>query len=258
MSQGNEDDLTNAGPPGDGANDQDPVIIPLDRLRAAHEEQAARDSEESVQAREERPRGEQAPQEQAQTAEAGAAEEEPVAGELNRLELKAIIEALLFSTAEPLGGRKLAELAGARDARVVRELIEELRQEYDASGRAFTVQEVANGYQLFTRPDLHRWVNKLHMRAEEESISQAALETLAIIAYRQPVTRAVIEDIRGVQSGYILRSLIEKSLVRVTGRSEELGRPLLYGTTDVFLQVFGLASLKALPKLEELEQPGRG
>ena len=96
-------------------------------------------------------------------------------------------------------------------------------------------------------------MSKLRSKEHEDTLSQSALETLAIVAYRQPVSRADLEDIRGVQSGYILRSLSEKALVRVAGRSEELGRPLLYGTTKEFLEAFGLPSLKALPKLENLE-----
>lgn len=179
-----------------------------------------------------------------------------IAGELDFAEQKAIVEALLFSAAEPIGARKLADLSGARDARAARKMVDALREEYDAGGRAFTVEEIADGYQLLTRPDFHAWVSKLRRRQQEETLSQAALETLAIVAYKQKITRADIEDIRGVQSGYILRSLIERSLVCVTGRSEELGRPLLYGTTDTFLEVFGLPSLKALPKLEELTPPG--
>ena len=183
---------------------------------------------------------------------------EPVAGELTDQELKAIIEALLFSAPAPLSGRKLAELSGARDARAVRRIVKALGQDYDSQARAFTVEEVAGGYQLFTRPDFHPWVGKLHRREQEDTLSQAALEALAIVAYKQPITRAQIEDIRGVQSGYILRSLIEKSLVRVAGRSEALGRPLLYGTTGTFLELFGLPSLKELPKLEELQPPPGG
>jgi segregation and condensation protein B len=180
---------------------------------------------------------------------------EPETGELDHRELKAIVEALLFSAEAPLRPRRLAELSGARDARQVRKICEELSEEYGRQGRAFGVQEIGNGYQLLTHPDFHPWVSKLRRSQHEDSLSQAALETLSIVAYRQPITRAEIEDVRGVQSGYILRSLVEKGLVRVTGRSDELGRPLLYGTTDSFLQAFGLASLDALPELDELEPP---
>ncbi len=179
------------------------------------------------------------------------------AGELSREEVKGLVEALLFAAAGPLSAAKLAGLAGTRGS-LVRSIVEELKAEYDVQSRAFTVEQIAGGYQLLTRQEFHPWVSKLRQREREETLSQAALETLAIVAYRQPIMRAEIEDIRGVQSGYILRSLIEKSLVRVTGRGEELGRPLLYGTTDKFLQLFGLSSLDDLPKLEELDPPSGG
>ena len=172
-----------------------------------------------------------------------------------RSELKGILEALLFAAAGPLSTGRLAELAGASSAALIREVLEELKAEYDGAGHAFALEEIAGGYQLLTRQDFQPWVNRLRHREHEDRLSQAALETLAIIAYRQPITRAEIEDIRGVQSGYILRSLLEKSLVRVVGRSEELGRPLLYGTSREFLEVFGLPSLKALPKLDAPEPP---
>ena len=201
------------------------------------------------------------PFEQAKEARAAPTEPEtepeqaPQAAELTRGEVKGIVEALLFAAGSPLSTARLAELAGVTSAGVMREILDELKAEYDATGRAFTVEEIAGGYQLLTRPDFHPWVNKLRRKEHEDTLSQAALETLAIIAYRQPITRADVEDIRGVQSGYILRSLVERSLVRVAGRSDELGRPLLYATTREFLEVFGLPSLKALPKLDDLEPP---
>jgi segregation and condensation protein B len=137
------------------------------------------------------------------------------------------------------------------DGHLMRSLVEELTEEYREQNRAFTIEEIAGGFQLMTRPEFHPWVSKLRETQQQDSLSQAALETLAIVAYRQPITRADIEDIRGVQSGYILRSLIEKSLVRVTGRSEELGRPLLYGTTREFLDAFDLNSLRDLPEIDD-------
>jgi segregation and condensation protein B len=135
----------------------------------------------------------------------------------------------------------------------LRQVIEELKEEYAGQRRAFTVEETAGGFQLMTLPEFHPWVGKLREDEHETTLSQAALETLAIVAYKQPITRADIEDVRGVQSGYILRSLIERGLVRVTGRSDQLGHPLLYGTSKRFLDAFGLASLEALPTLDELE-----
>jgi len=198
-----------------------------------------------------------------QPAEEAAAEEEPKpkkskkpdVPDKDRQAVKGIIEALLFSSSSPLSAKRMASLAEIKSAAVVRSICEELKAEYDGQGRAFALEEIAGGYQLLTRPEYHTWLGNLRQKEQEDNLSQAALETLAIIAYRQPITRAQIEDVRGVQSGYILRSLIEKSLVSVQGRSEELGHPLLYATTKQFLDAFSLASLKDLPNLDELASP---
>jgi segregation and condensation protein B len=170
--------------------------------------------------------------------------------------LKTILEAILFASDEPVPVDRLADAAG-EDVNVdqVREALRELVAEYDAGGRAFTVQEVAGGYQLFTRPEFSKYMKKLFRARSDAKFTQAALETLAIIAYKQPVTRAEIEDIRGVAAGDLVRTLMEKGLVRVTGRSELLGRALLYGTTKKFLQVFGLPSIKELPSDKQLLAP---
>lgn len=192
-------------------------------------------------------------EEHAKRAEAPAEDVEP--GELTGDEVKCIVEAILFAAGEPLSPAVLARLSGARDARAVRAIVEDLRGEYARQHRAFTIEEVAGGYQMMSLPEFHTWISKLHEKERDDTLSQAALETLAIVAYKQPVTRAQIEDIRGVQSGYILRSLIEKGLARVTGRSDQLGHPLLYGTSKKFLEAFGLASLETLPTLAELQPP---
>ncbi|MBS3764023.1 MAG: SMC-Scp complex subunit ScpB [Planctomycetes bacterium] len=180
-------------------------------------------------------------------------QQEPAPGELNHQEQKALVEAILFAATEPLSSTKLANLVGLESGNTARSLIKELQNEYDEVPRAFNIEEIGGGFQLLSRAEFNPWISKLRTTQEQSSLSQAALETLAIVAYRQPITRADIEDIRGVQSGYILRSLIEKKLVRVTGRGEELGRPLLYGTTSDFLEAFGLSSLRELPDLEELD-----
>ena len=169
-----------------------------------------------------------------------------------RERLKKAIEALLFASDTVLKSGKLAELCGAEDGHEARDLVIELKEEYDDQGRAFCIEEVAGGYRMVTRQRYHRWLKELKRSEKKQSLSQAAMETLAIVAYRQPLNRAEIEDIRGVQSGYILRSLVEKNLVRVVGRSTELGRPLLYGTTSTFLEQFGLDSLDELPEIGEL------
>jgi segregation and condensation protein B len=179
-------------------------------------------------------------------------------GQADRAKVKRVLEALLFSSDRPITTARLAELSGADDGRQAREVVRELQREYDAEGRAFCVEEIAGGFQLLTRPEFAAHVSRLHSRQDQETLSKAALETLAIVAYRQPITRAAVEDIRGVQSGHILRALVEKRLLKVAGRSEELGRPLLYATTRYFLEAFGLRSLDDLPKRAEFgPAPGR-
>lgn len=158
------------------------------------------------------------------------------------------LEAILFLAREPLGSRKLAQLAGLADGTKARTLVRALNRRYDGDGNAFRVEEVAGGFQLMTRAKFAPWLRRLHAAAVEVRLSAPALETLAVVAYRQPVLRAEIEAIRGVQCGEILRQLTERDLVRIVGRSEELGRPLLYGTTRQFLQVFGLRHLDDLPR----------
>lgn len=175
---------------------------------------------------------------------------EPVNGGLAvRGELMARLEAVLFLAREPLGSRKLAQLANLADGTEARTLVRKLNQAYDARGNAVRVVEVAGGYQLLTRPKFAPWLRRLLSTSAEVRLSGAAMETLAVVAYRQPVIRAEIEAIRGVQCGEILRQLMERDLVRIVGRSEELGRPFLYGTTRRFLQVFGLRHLDDLPRL---------
>jgi segregation and condensation protein B len=158
------------------------------------------------------------------------------------------IEALLFAAPEPLSVRRLRALLGVEDATEIREAVEALMTEYGAAGRAFQVAELAGGFQLRTRPDLAPVVDRLRRKRTEDKLSPAAMETLAIVAYRQPVLRADVEKIRGVACGEVLRSLMERDLVRVAGRAELPGAPLLYGTTARFLEVFGLRNLRDLPR----------
>ncbi|MBN2024581.1 MAG: SMC-Scp complex subunit ScpB [Pirellulales bacterium] len=158
------------------------------------------------------------------------------------------LEAVLFLAREPLGSRKLAQLADLADGTEARTLVRALNRFYDEEGSALRAAEVAGGFQLLTRPRLAPWLRRLHSASVEVRLSGPAMETLAVVAYRQPVLRVTIEAIRGVQCGEILRQLMERDLVRIVGRSEELGRPFLYGTTRYFLQVFGLRNLDELPK----------
>jgi segregation and condensation protein B len=157
------------------------------------------------------------------------------------------LEAALLLCREPYSSRKLAQLADLADGTEARTLIRLLNKTYDSVGRAFRIEEVAGGYQLLTRRRLAPWLRKFQRTPREVRLSPPAIETLAIVAYRQPVVRAEVEHIRGVQSGEMLRQLLERDLIRIAGRSEELGRPLLYATTRRFLQIFGLRRLEDLP-----------
>lgn len=163
-----------------------------------------------------------------------------------------ILEALLFASSAPVNASRLAEVSIASPGEVA-EIIEALNAEYRREKRAFHIIEVAGGYQMMTRSRFYPFIQRLVKTRTHDKLSQAGLETLAIIAYKQPIIRADIEAVRGVQSGQILRNLLERRLVRVVGRDERLGRPLLYGTTKHFLEVFGLKSLKELPTIEELK-----
>jgi segregation and condensation protein B len=160
------------------------------------------------------------------------------------------LEAVLFLAREPLGTRKLAQLTGLADGTEARTLVRKLNRLYDAEGCAFRIEEVAGGVQLMSRPKFAPWLRRLHSVPVEVRLSAPMMETLAVVAYRQPVLRAEIEAVRGVQCGEILRQLMERDLVRIVGRSEELGRPFQYGTSRQFLRVFGLRRLEELPQPE--------
>src|SRR5213596_1936679 len=167
----------------------------------------------------------------------------------------ALLEALLFSTHHPLTAGRLAELLELESTKPVRRAIRELNEQYVTSDRSFRVEQVAGGFQLLTLPDFGEILKRLHQREIDAKLTKAALETLAIIAYKQPILRADIEAIRGVACGETIRSLMEKHLVKIAGRAEEPGRPILYGTTKRFLELFGLNSLKDLPQAEGLIKP---
>lgn len=183
--------------------------------------------------------------------------EETSAGEFGRDTPLALVEAALLAADEPLSLRRLATAAGLADNSEVRRLVQRLQELYEQDGSAFQVEELAGGFQLLTRPEYHPWLARLRRAGNEMRLSAAARETLAIIAYRQPITRADVEAIRGVQSADMLHQLMEKGLVKIAGREESLGRPVLYGTTKKFLQAFGLRNLRDLPQAEELVDPAR-
>lgn len=180
-------------------------------------------------------------------------------GPLPRSPSMARLEAVLFLAKQPLASRKLSQLAGLADGTEARTLLRGLNRFYDEARSAFRVEEFGGGFQLLTRPNFAPWLRRLHNSPLEIRLSAPAMETLAVVAYRQPVLRVEVESIRGVQCGEILRQLMQRDLVRIVGRSDELGRPFLYGTTKTFLQVFGLRSLEALPGAETIRgrnQPG--
>lgn len=171
---------------------------------------------------------------------------------MQREHQKRIVEALLIAAPEPVSAARLAGIVPGLDAAGARALVAELEADWRASDRAFEVWEVAGGFQVRTRADLASWVRELHAERPLR-LSRAALETLAVIAWRQPVTRAEIEHVRGVDVGAVLRSLVERHLVRLAGHRDVPGRPMLYATTKRFLEVFGLARLEDLPTLREIE-----
>jgi segregation and condensation protein B len=177
-------------------------------------------------------------------------------GELARDVRLAMVEAALVAADEPLTAKRLALAAGLSDAAEARRLAARLRAFLEADGTAFQVEEVAGGYQLLTRAEYHPWLARLRRSSPELRLTPAARETLAIVAYRQPIARADVEGVRGVQCGDVLGQLMEKGLVRIAGRDESLGRPMLYGTTRKFLQLYGLKSLRDLPRAEGLPMPG--
>jgi len=166
-----------------------------------------------------------------------------------------VLEALLFSTHHPLTTQRLADLMELPKQSPLRKAIKALNSAYEESRRSFRIEQVAGGYQMLTLPEHGETLKKLHQKEIDTKLSKSAVETLAIIAYKQPILRADVEAIRGVMCGETIRSLMEKHLVRIGGRAELPGRPILYGTTKRFLELFGLNTLKDLPQAEELQPP---
>ena len=167
---------------------------------------------------------------------------------------RAVIEAVLLSADSPVAATRLAEVVEGQTPRDVARLVDELREQYQQSQRGFTIVEVAGGYQLATRPELSPWLRRFHKDRAQVRLSQAALEALAIIAFKQPVTRIEIDSIRGVNSSGVMQTLLEVGMIRLVGRSEGIGKPMLFGTTREFLIHFGLKSLAELPRPRELEE----
>ncbi|MFA5553919.1 MAG: SMC-Scp complex subunit ScpB [Phycisphaerae bacterium] len=168
--------------------------------------------------------------------------------------IESVVEAILFAGDEPLTMTRLISIVETT-TKQVKDAIDSLNEKYKSNNNAFRIEQIAGGYQMLTLSKYNVWLKKLLRARSDGKLSPAALETLAIIAYKQPIIRADLEAIRGVAAGEMIRSLMYKGLVKIVGRAEVLGRPMLYGTTKKFLEVFGLNSLKDLPKIEELKKP---
>ncbi len=186
---------------------------------------------------------------------------EPVADEmapevapLGPREVRSILEALIFASPQPITPREIAQVLSAVPKEQWRAAIEDLKADYAREGRGLQLVEVAGGYQITTRPEVNDWVRELLDPQKPTRLSIQALETLAVIAYKQPVTLPEIIDLRGVRSAGVIKTLLEKRLIRITGRKEVVGRPMLYGTTKEFLLHFGLKDVTELPNIEEFAE----
>lgn len=175
---------------------------------------------------------------------------------IDQRELKAILEAVLFVSPEPVPVARLVSVLGAVKKVEVEQALTLLKQELEQEGRGVQLVQVAGGYRLVTKPDYAPWIKKLDKAKTMSKLSRSALESLAIIAYKQPLVRSEIEQIRGVETSGVLRTLLERKLVRIVGRKEVPGRPIMYGTTKFFLEHFGLHDLTQLPPLREFKELG--
>lgn len=186
----------------------------------------------------------------------GADHPEPMSETLDQRALKGILEALLFVSHEPLSMDRLVTVLGRVSKAEVVEALRCLREDYNQEGRSLQLVEVAGGFRIVTRPDVAPWVKRLDKVKAAPKLSRSALESLAIVAYKQPIVRAEVEEIRGVETSSVLRTLLERKLVRMMGRKDVPGRPILYGTTKYFLEHFGLRDLSELPPLREFKELG--
>lgn len=175
---------------------------------------------------------------------------------MERLDARNILEALLFITEQPVPLKVFEELFDGEFSCVdLQKMVEEMAFDYQSRGSALELREIAGGWQFSSRPEFAPWIRKLFKDRLTYRLSASALETLSIIAYKQPITRSEIEEIRGVEVSAVLDTLTERRLIRITGRRESVGRPILYGTTSDFLKAFGLKSLEELPSIESLTPP---
>jgi segregation and condensation protein B len=175
---------------------------------------------------------------------------------LEERELKAILESLLFVSAEPVPLERLMVVLGTVSKSELRQALQSLREDFDRAGRGLQMVELAGGFQIVTRAEHAPWIKRLARAKASPKLSRSAMESLAIIAYKQPIVRAEIEQIRGVEVSTVLRTLLERKLIRMVGRKDVPGRPIMYGTTKLFLQQFGLSDLSQLPPLREFKELG--
>ncbi len=168
-------------------------------------------------------------------------------------DLKAIVEALIFASPEPVTVKALSKLLDSETKEAIEEAVDAVRADYERPG-GLQLVEVAGGYQIVTRPELHEWVRRLFHERTTQKLSVAALETLAVIAYKQPITAPEIAEVRGVNAAGVVGTLVERKLVKIVGRKQVVGRPFLYGTTREFLERFGLNDLSDLPKVEDMSE----
>lgn len=173
---------------------------------------------------------------------------------LSPTQIKSIIEAILFAANEPISIKQFTQVFENVSTHDIRQQLAALENDYQAEDRSFQLIEIANGFQVCSRPEYRDWIEKFYTRQVRVRLSPPALETLAIVAYKQPVTRTEVEEIRGVNSDSVVNSLIQKGLIRISGRKPGQGRSLLFSTTDKFLEQFGLKNLSELPSMEEIEE----
>lgn len=178
----------------------------------------------------------------------------PQDSSMSPTQIKSILEAILFAANEPISIKQFTQVLGDVSTHDIREQLIALEDDYQAANRSFQLIEIANGFQVCSRPEYRDWIEKFYTRQVRVRLSPPALETLAIVAYKQPVTRTEVEEIRGVNSDSVVNSLIQKGLIRIAGRKPGQGRSLLFATTDRFLEQFGLKNLSELPSIEEIEE----
>lgn len=173
---------------------------------------------------------------------------------MKKEQLKSVVEALIFAAEEPLSAKAISNFIDELNGTAVDEIVELLNQDYENSNRAFQIIRIAGGFQISTRPEFASWIKKMYAGRTSSRLSQAAMETLSIIAFKQPISKTEITAIRGVNSDWTVKTLLEKGLIAIRGRGEGVGKPLIYATTDAFLQYFGINDINDLPKPREIEE----